>query len=37
MTVTLRRAGQFDPAEFFPLDLIQIKWISRFIAESDPY
>jgi hypothetical protein len=35
MIVTLRRAGRFDPVQFFRVDLIQIKSISANLAQGD--
>jgi hypothetical protein len=37
MMVTLRRAGRFDPVQFFRVDLIQIKSISANLAQGDQY
>jgi len=37
MIVTLRRAGRFDPVQFFRVDLIQIKSISANLAQGDQY
>jgi hypothetical protein len=35
--VTLRRAGQFDPAQFFRLDLTQVKSIHEDLSKGDQY
>jgi hypothetical protein len=37
MFVTLRRAGLFDPVQFFRDGLIQIKSISVNLAKGDQY